>query len=381
VSLFTYRSSGYFRKTCAFPVLAVLALIFFHVGTVAAQPSGDSLNLPPAGTQLAFVREGQIWLVHADGTGLVQLTDTEPGTVNTEPAWSRDGQRLAFVRQTSVGEASWGGNIYIMDADGSNVVQLTHGGGVEPTWGPDDREIAFIGGMGLSVINADATGSEEPRILLDRPGYNANPAWSPDGQTITFTSDYRAYDILYDLWAMRADGTCCWTILEGPFFWNDGLRFYFQSAWSPDGQSIAVVGCTWAWENCYPDSAIAVVNTDGSGLREIAQTGGYASPTWSPDGNWIAYGSTLCSSCGSSIRFVSVDGGVEGLLMDDGHSPAWRPDPDIQNAPGDPDGPIKEPDEPAPDDPKDPPPPRLPECGSKCDERGKLTGAATPDEQ
>lgn len=349
-------------------ICCVLVLALAPIRMLAAEAE----NLPPAETQLAFVRDDQIFLVNADGSNLIQLTASEPGIVNMDPAWSRDGQRLAFARHTLVGEVLGGGDIYIVDADGSNVLQLTHGGGVEPTWGPDDR-IAFIGGLGLSVMDVDAADSQEPTTLLDRPGYNAQPAWSPDGQTITFTSDYRAYDFLYDLYAMNADGTDIRPLLEGPFFDAEGRLFYFQSAWAPGGQNIAVVTCPYAWDDCYTlGSEIAVANADGSDLRVIAQAGGFASPTWSPDGEWIAYGSTLCRSCESSIRFVSVDGGVEGLLMDDGHSPAWRPD--TLNAPEDPEGPVKEPDE-----PKKPPRSKLPGCVLKCDKK-KLTGADFPGE-
>lgn len=285
----------------------------------------DPVTLPAA--RLAFVRDDQIYLVNADGTGLAQLTNTGGDASNRDPAWSRDGQRLAFARGNPDG-SSW--DIYVMNADGSNVVQLTSGGyNVEPAWGPDGRTIAFTsllpGSAGVSVIDVDTDGSQGSRILLDRPGWDAQPAWSPDGRTITFTSDWRAYDFVYDLYAMNADGSDVRPLLEGPFFWVDGLTFFFQSAWSPDGQKIAVVICGYAWDNCYPNSAIAVANADGSGLKVIAQAGSYARPTWSPDGRWIAFGSSGCRTCQSSIWVVHVDGGTEGLVVDNGHSPTWRP--------------------------------------------------------
>lgn len=317
------------------------------VGIGTAQAAGvsnkalavDPANLPPAGTQLAFVRNNQIYLVNADGTGLTQLTNTGAGVANSDPAWSRDGQRLAIARSDPGDDWNLTSDIYIMDADGSNVVQLTDGGyNVEPAWGPDNHTIAFAGktsgswsSMGVFVIDVAADGGQGSRILFDFPGWVSQPAWSPDGRTITFSSDYRAYDILFDLYAMNADGSDVRPLLEGPFFWVDGLMFYFQSAWSPDGQSIGVVVCSYAGDNCYPDSTIAVVNADGSGLRVIAHAGSYASPTWSPDGQWIAYGSSKCrAACQSSIRFVRIDGGIEGLIIDNGHSPAWRPEAGAQ---------------------------------------------------
>jgi len=283
---------------------------------------------PPAGTQLAFVRDDQIYLLNSDGTGLTQLTDSADGVANRDPAWSRDGQRLAFARGNP-GDQSW--DIYIMDADGSNVVQLTNGGyNVEPAWGPDGGKIVFtstvFGSAGLLVIDVGAGSGQSGEILLDFPGWDAQPAWSPDGKTITFTSDsFQAYDFHYDLGAMSVDGSTIRPLLTGPFFWNEGLTHYFQSAWSPDGQSLGVVICAYAFDDCHPDSAIAIANSDGSGLRVIAQAGSHSHPSWSPDGHWIAYGSSPCRTCESSVHYVHVDGDDEGLIVDDGHSPAWRP--------------------------------------------------------
>src|SRR6185436_5115647 len=109
---------------------------------------------------------------------------------------------------------------------------------------------------------------------------------------------------------------------EGPFY---GWTFYFQPSWSPDSAKIAVVVCAYAWENCYPSSSIAIANADGSGLKTLVQTGGYARPTWSPDGSTIAFSSRACSACDGELRYVSADGSRSGVIFSNGHSPSWRP--------------------------------------------------------
>ena len=325
------------------PVQPVAAATTYEllIGTGIRDTGGQPLTAPvrsgfrtaatlPGGNQLAFVRDGQIFLVESDGTGLVQLTNTGSGIVNGGPSWSPDGQRLAFTRSDGEG----GYDIYIMNADGGNVSRRTFEGyNFEPAWSPDGARIAFTrvedGSAGIFVI--DASGPSVVQPVLNRPGYDGAPAWSPDGSRISFTSDWRAYDLVYDLYVVSPDGSNVQSLLESPFFVSPAT-YYLSSAWSPDGSRIAVTACfNWSYWTCYPESGVALVNPDGSDFRVIARTtsGSYGYPTWSPDGQTIAFGASECPTegCRTSLRWMRADGTSGGLILSNGTSPAWRPTP------------------------------------------------------
>ena len=280
----------------------------------------------PTSQRLVYVRNGDIYAMNTNGTELVQLTAT--GT-NSEPTWSPDGRRIAFVRGTTAG-SDYPSDVHIMDANGDNV-RLFAPYAQSPAWSPDGKKLAYSalasGEFKIFIAPVDAAGPVI-QVGFDR-GYNAWPTWSPDGSKLAFVSDYGAFDFAYDVYVMNADGSNITQVTNG-FFGNVGTwpsyTMFAQPVWSPDGRHIALVSCpAWQYYNCNT-SAIAIMSPDGLEIRELVTAGGFARPSWSPDGQYLAYTHGCANgTCSPSVYFIPVAGGNERLLIPGVQSAQWRP--------------------------------------------------------
>jgi len=274
----------------------------------SAPVPGSPGPAPSQAGQIAFVRDGRIYLANTDGGGLVPLSS---GPGDGDPAWSPDGNRIAFTRTSGTTSG-----IYIMDADGGNVVQRATSGG-DPSWSPDGEWLAFtcMNPVMPDICLAKSDDASTPDRITHDGGQVGYAAWSPDGTRIAFTSDWAAYDLVFDIYVVAPDGshrTTLVTTTHSPYE-------HYQAAWSPDGQRVAFVSCPWGWNIC-SSSVLAVIGADGSGARALVAASGFASPTWSPDGQIIAFASSR------AIDWVSADGAQRGRIIDNGTSPAWRPE-------------------------------------------------------
>src|SRR5262245_3496306 len=147
-------------------------------GRIPISGLGLDPALSPDGTRVAFA-----------GLAVLNLSDWSlanlPG--GWSPAWSPDGTRLAVSRVTSSST-----ELYVMNADGSNAVQLTTNVGFrgEPAWSRDGRTIAFdceveIGNFDICTINVDGTSF---RRLTSHPGWDSGADYSPDRSSIVFAT-------------------------------------------------------------------------------------------------------------------------------------------------------------------------------------------------
>jgi Tol biopolymer transport system component len=198
-------------------------------------PAADmSPALSPDRSRVVFVSDrddptgtGQtdLYSVHADGSGLIRLTNS-PGHDWVGPqAWSPDGSRIVFwsTRDNPSGE------LYTMNSDGSGVDRLTDHGS-SPAWSPDGQWIAFSKDGGIyrmSPINGSA------ELLVTSDGFD--PSWSPDGSKIAFSRGYGWDWPLADLAVIGADGTGF--VQLHPNLDNNDVSF--GPSWSPDGSWIA----------------------------------------------------------------------------------------------------------------------------------------------
>jgi len=268
--------------------------------------------------KIVFVsdRDGndEIYSCKTDGSGINRLTNNV--SVDDQPAWSPDGTRIAFTSDRT-GDPE----IYIMNADGSNVVRKTFSGSYSqnPAWSPDGTKIAYatVSNGSLDIWVLDVT-SGSTSLLFNAAGYDDYPAWSPDGTKIALTSDLAAYDFVYDIYTINADGTGL-TALTGNIF--DQFD-YLQPSWSPNGTKLAMAIMETIGINQY-NTQIGVMNPDGSGLIAIRPGAATRTKTsWSGDGTRIVY--TSLSGSGMDVSWVSADGAAWGTIVTNGWNADWK---------------------------------------------------------
>ena len=291
-------------------VLAVLAsLLTTSSGAGAAVAPGANGLIACEG-----FRDGdaEVYVMNPDGSGVRYLTDN--AVRDGDPAWSPDGRQISFE---SFRDGS--SEAYVMDSDGGDVRRLTFAPGEDrgTSWAPDGERIVFHstrapgtssphGNFDIFVMNADGSGQTN---ITNSPSFDAQPDWSPDGDTIIFNTNRDGGD--FEIYAMNPDGS--------------GLQRLTNSSgedsgpiWSPDGTQIAFQSRRDGNLEIYRMSA------DGTGVTQLTFTD---APTfnafgfWSPDGTRIGFTSTrdgdfevytMSAADGSDVQRLTFMPGFDG---------------------------------------------------------------------
>jgi Tol biopolymer transport system component len=289
----------------------------------------------PDGKQIAFLFDndevGGIRVINIE-SGVLSNLAKDQGYVDSF-AWSPDGEEIAFVaeRDTILLDANRGlstNNIYVMNADGSDVSRLTTDNTTKQygllSWSPDGKKLAFgmsngFFSIGIQIMNL----SDAKLTALTNPSGLAqdDPSWSPDGKHII----YQVGTESNNLYVMNANGTNQVTLS------NDPLGIVLSASWSPDGNHIVFSTVKFQVQDDNRKYYIYTMNADGTNLVALSKDPSPydTSPSWSPDGKYIVFASKRDGGK-SHLYIMNADGTNQRQLTNgsgEEAAPIWLPAP------------------------------------------------------
>jgi Tol biopolymer transport system component len=266
--------------------VALVLLLTLTACSGGSSPGADQSPQQPSGT-IAFMRGGQhhpydVFVMNADGSDVRNLTHS-PEFEDTYPSISPDRARIAFA-----GDYTGSFDLNVMFADGSGRSNITNDDIDEGSlaWSPDGGRIAYASSGGdIFVIDSDGTNR---RQLTSGPAQDDFPAWNPNGSLVLFSSD-------------RGGGGTFAVDLSGgrpkPVAADRG-------AFSPDGKRLALLrGLT-------PPGRLAIADPDGSHATPLFPGERHDwFVVWSPDGTYLA----VTNDRDGNLDIFTVDTGGSGL--------------------------------------------------------------------
>jgi len=282
-------------RLAAASLAAVLGLGTVFLTTVPAHATFHGRN-----GRIAYTLDkgsgAQIYTINPDGTGRRQLTHVDGAAV--DPDWSPDGRHIVFEVDHPNGA---GCSVEIMDADGSNIRDLTgsrKGCEMTPGFTRNGQRIVFAHDCDQCavVLRSMNLQGKDRRLILRAPSlYKKEPQVSPDGRTVLFLVEKELGVIngvdenVKALYSVRMNGTHLNTVV--PF---DFDVCACGGDWAPNGTGIAFSdNAGAAGEPQTKPTNLATIRPDGTGLRFLTHLQGIkvylSSGSYSPDGRWILF--------------------------------------------------------------------------------------------
>ncbi|MFV1859441.1 MAG: protein kinase [Anaerolineales bacterium] len=317
--------------------------------TEAPVPTETPVQVVLGGSsKIAFVSDRaeevlQIWTINPDGTSPRQLT-FDPGE-KTQPKWSPDGSRLLYVAPGGTDDFGneLGLDLWVINADGTGIARVTRfeGDDTDPAWSPDGSQIAFTSTRAndtpqVFIKDTDCLDTPEgcenvrARNVSCHPDFCAvefSPAWAPAGVDLP---NWLAVD--YRLAVLVSINNAPSEIFVRPpevavpvdFDRRDQVRNLQDLSWSPDGARFLF---TWFYKRRVNEIYTARLEDRAATFTKLTSTNGNKEPIFSPDGQLIAFTSTRGGK--PDVYLMTAGGGNQTNLTNspatrDMH-PDWRP--------------------------------------------------------
>ena len=284
---------------------------------VVVQVAPAQAAFPGANGKIAYVYDCDIWTIEPDGTGATQLTTSGP-ECDSQPAWSPDGEQIAFVRGTPGGNIS-AYAVHVMEADGGNVHPIVPRA-LGPAWSPDGTRIAFAQSEALGTSATDGTNVQlVPTTYNSCSVYHLPPlAWSPDGTEVVSNGGFACLETFLQ-------GSCRTEIATGAAVCEAHPGEETYEDWSPDSRWILVGSSSSDRGLHYFGDGGFVQLTSGG-----AFDGAYGNAAWSPDGTTIVFRRDPYFGSPGSPQMYLIDAADGGNLRPlggphVGSDPDWQP--------------------------------------------------------
>jgi len=297
-------------------------------------------------------KEAVTFVDAATGRSVLQLTTSDRRSVHGYydlPPWSPVDGRIAFTRMDAPDAKT--GEIFVMDADGGNLVQVATSRAMSPNdgamaqWSADGRRVYFKDRDGQARLIAWAdpdTGergafSGDLRMICpagNRQVYHTVCSDYPDGEVARSKEEHGMFVQDLDTGSASRIATVadCWRIHPRKDEISDWHLFIKHTKWSPDGSRLMFVFTNEIrYDKKYSElprvKDVYVINPDGSGLKRVGEFGHH--PLWHPNGQEVLTNSPFEGSQGNRLVLTDVDSGRQRLaaacVPGSGH-PSFSPD-------------------------------------------------------